>query len=69
MKLTKSKLKQIIKEELANTPEKTKNLEEGAYTGDEDPRTEWLVDRVGELFKRITRLENQIAPGQPGEYE
>ena len=47
MKLTKSKLKQIIKEELSNISANTENIEEGAYAGEEDPRTEWLVDRVG----------------------
>jgi len=67
MKLTKSKLKQIIKEELSNISANTENIEEGAYAGEEDPRTEWLVDRVGELFRRITELEKQIGVEWKGE--
>ena len=60
MKLTKLKLKELIKEELSYGTEESESLEEGAYAGEEDPRTEWLVERVGELFRRVTELEKQI---------
>jgi len=70
MKLTKSKLKQIIKEELSKNSASAENIEEafpGAHAGPDDARTEWLVERVGELFRRITELEKEIGVEWKGE--
>ena len=67
MKLTKSRLKHMIKEELTNISANTENIEERSHANDEDRRAEWLVDRVGELFRRITKLEKQIGVEWKGE--
>jgi len=64
MKLTKSRLTQIIKEELANA----ENIEEGHGPG-EEYLDKWLVQRVGELFRRITALEKQVGVQWKGEGE
>ena len=70
MNITKSKLKQIIKEELSKISASAENIEEafpGSHAGTDDARTEWLVERVGELFRRITELEKEIGVEWKGE--
>ena len=53
MKLTKSKLKQIIKEELEQEWSAPDPQVEAAS------KIEWLEERVGELFERIVGLEQE----------
>ena len=61
MNLTKSQLKQIIKEEMEQVKEGGRFEWEPGYQGEgEDARAEWLVDRVGELFRRISELEKYL---------
>lgn len=74
MKITKAALQELIHEELSNISVSTENIEEvdqGRAAGWEHPalpgretekeaKIEWLIERIGELFKRLTELEKQI---------
>tara|TARA_R110000824_G_scaffold41357_3_gene123085 strand:+ start:2827 stop:3078 length:252 start_codon:yes stop_codon:yes gene_type:complete len=81
MKLTKERLKTIIQEEINTVNEgipieeafgsKLRQIQTGQLS--KDPYKEqitWLVNKVGELFSRITELEKEVGvEWRPGSTE